>query len=326
MQSNVSRLLVLTSGGDAPGMNAAIRAVVRTARYHGIEVYGSRRGFFGLVHHEVSELRPEDVANCIQRGGTLLKTGRCDEFLRSEVRARCVLYLRELGIDGMVIIGGDGSFRGAAQLEREGGPRCIGIPGTIDNDIAGTEYTIGFDTARNTALDAIDKIRDTASSHDRNFLIEVMGRRTGFLALDVGIAGGAELVLVPEFEPTLDEVAHRLLKPRREKLSHIIVVAEGDQPGRSLHIAAELKLRTGTEYRVCILGHTQRGGTPTAFDRKLASMMGAMAVRELMAGRSRLMTVFVGGQVKTAPFPEVHAMRRQMTEHDLLELNEILAT
>lgn len=320
------RLLVLTSGGDAPGMNAAIRAVVRTACFHGMEVFGSRRGYFGLVHREVSPLRPEDVANTIQRGGTLLKTGRCDEFMRAEVRARCAAYLRELGIEGIVVIGGDGSFRGAAQLEGEGGPRCIGIPGTIDNDIAGTEYTIGFDTARNTALDAIDKIRDTASSHDRNFLIEVMGRRTGFLALDVGIAGGAELVLVPEFEPSIDDVAQRVMRPRREKLSHIIVVAEGDQPGRSLHIASELKLRTSTEYRVCILGHTQRGGTPTALDRKMASMMGALAVNELRAGRSRLMTVYVAGQVRTAPFPEIHAMRRQMTEHDLLGLNEILAT
>lgn len=322
----MQRLLVLTSGGDAPGMNAAIRAVVRTACFHGMEVFGSRRGYFGLVYREVSPLRPEDVANTIQRGGTLLKTGRCDEFMRSEVRARCAAYLRELGIEGIVVIGGDGSFRGAAQLASEGGPRCIGIPGTIDNDIAGTEYTIGFDTARNTALDAIDKIRDTASSHDRNFLIEVMGRRTGFLALDVGIAGGAELVLVPEFEPSIDEVAQRVMRPRREKLSHIIVVAEGDQPGRSLHIASELKLRTSTEYRVCILGHTQRGGTPTALDRKMASMMGALAVNELRAGRSRLMTVYVAGQVRTAPFPEVHAMRRQMTEHDLLGLNEILAT
>lgn len=322
----MKKIIVLTSGGDAPGMNAAIRAVVRTAHYYGLAVLGSPLGFQGLVDRKLIPLQPESVANCIQYGGTILKAERCEAFYQKPTRDDCRTFLAQEGIDGLVVIGGNGSFRGAALLEQEGGPAVIGIPGTIDNDIPDTDYTIGFDTARNTALQAIDRVRDTASSHNRHFLVEVMGRHSGFLAVDVGIAGGAEVILIPEVDSSMEAIASKIITPRRLKLSSIIVVAEAAQPGRSFQIAEQLGHLTQLVYRVCILGHTQRGGSPTLFDRKIASQMGYMAVKGLLDGISDKMVAMRKGQLLLLPFPEVNALPRTLAEMDLLELNDILCT
>lgn len=320
----MKNIIVLTSGGDAPGMNAAIRAVVRTGCYSGLKVFGCKSGFQGLIDQKLIPLEPETVANCIQHGGTILKADRCAAFHNKEVRDQCRAFLKQQKIDGMVIIGGNGSFNGAALFSLEGGPAVIGIPGTIDNDIPGTEYTIGFDTACNTALQAIDKIRDTASSHNRHFLVEVMGRSSGFLALYVGIAGGAETILTPEFPISIEALATKLITPRRQKLSSIIVVAEAEQPGRSMQMAEKLQQLTGQAFRVCMLGHTQRGGSPTLFDRKTASIMGHMAVTSLIDGVSHKMVAMNQGQFMLAPFPKPTAGPRVLTQKTLLDLNDIL--
>ncbi|HSW69471.1 MAG TPA: 6-phosphofructokinase [Gammaproteobacteria bacterium] len=318
----MKKIAVLTSGGDAPGMNAAIRAVVRTGHYYGLEVYGFKLGYQGLVDETFIRLEPETVANCIQHGGTILKADRCQAFYEKSVRDRCRAFLNSKEIDGLIVIGGNGSFRGAALLSEENGPAVIGIPGTIDNDISGTEYTIGFDTACNTALQAIDKIRDTASSHNRNFLVEVMGRKSGFLAVDVGIAGGAEVILIPEFEIPVQAIANKLTRHKRPKQSSIIVVAETDHPGRSLKIAEELEQLTHVTYRVCILGHTQRGGPPTITDRLIASEMGYLAVKSLIENVSHKMIAMQGGKLVLADFPEEPL--RTFTDKRLLELNDVL--
>lgn len=320
----MKKLIVLTSGGDAPGMNAAIRAVVRTAHYSGVKVFGCLQGFQGLVDRTIRPLEPESVANCIQLGGTILKAGRCQAFLKKDTRDRCREFLAEEGIDGMVVIGGNGSFQGAALLSSEGGPPLIGIPGTIDNDIQNTDYTIGYDTARNTALQAIDKIRDTASSHDRHFLVEVMGRSSGFLALDVGLAGGAELILLPEFPITIKALAEKIMQPRRKKQSSIVVVAENDNPGRTMQMAAELEEITGVQYRVCILGHTQRGGSPTLLDRKVASVMGNMAVQGLLSGESHRMVGMIRNEYDLYELPDSKLGPRILADKGLIELNDIL--
>lgn len=320
----MKKIVVLTSGGDAPGMNAAIRAVVRTAHYFGLKTFGSQLGFQGLVDRKLIPLHPESVANCIQHGGTILKAERCMAFYEKKTRDQCREFLQQEEIDGIVVIGGNGSFRGAALLEQEGGPLAIGIPGTIDNDIPGTEYTIGFDTARNTALNAIDRIRDTASSHNRHFLVEVMGRHSGFLAVDVGIAGGAEVILTPEFEPTIEVIANKLTSPKRTKLSSIIVVAEAAQSGRSIQMAKDLEHLTNLNFRVCLLGHIQRGGSPTLIDRKIASQMGYIAVKSLLDGVSKKMVAMNQDQLSLTDFPDVEAPPRILIHKDLLELNEIL--
>lgn len=320
----MKKIVVLTSGGDAPGMNAAIRAVVRTGSYYGLKIYGSKLGYQGLVDEKLIPLEPESVANCIQHGGTILKAERCMAFYEKSVRDRCRAFLKAENIDGLIVIGGNGTFRGAALLSEEGGPRVMGIPGTIDNDIPNTEYTIGFDTARNTALQAIDKIRDTASSHNRNFLVEVMGRNSGFLAVDVGIAGGAEIILIPEFDISAQTIIDKLTRHTRPKQSSIIVVAEADKPGRSFEIAAELKQITQITYRVCILGHTQRGGSPTTTDRLIASEMGFLAVKSLLENESHKMTAMQQGELVLAPFPLQDHSTRVFTYKKLLELNDIL--
>jgi 6-phosphofructokinase 1 len=322
----MKKVVVLTSGGDSPGMNAAIRAVVRSAHYFGIMPYGSQLGFQGLVDTKLIPLPPESVANCIQHGGTILKADRCLAFYEKTHRDQCRQFLQQEGVDGMVVIGGNGSFRGAALLHQEGGPPVIGIPGTIDNDIPGTDYTIGYDTARNNALEALDRIRDTASSHNRHFLVEVMGRHSGFLAVDVGIAGGAEVILIPEFEPSVDAIATRLTSPKRPKLSSIIIVAEAAQPGRSIQLAKQLEQLTDLTFRVCILGHTQRGGSPSLIDRKIASQMGFMAIKGLLEGISGQMVIMNRELLSFAAFPQVDAPARVLTQMDLLELNEILCT
>ncbi len=320
----MKKIIVLTSGGDAPGMNAAIRAVVRTGSYYGLKVYGCKLGYQGLVDEKLISLEPESVANCIQHGGTILKADRCMDFYEKSVRDRCRAFLKSETIDGLIVIGGNGTFRGAALLSEEGGPAVIGIPGTIDNDIYNTEYTIGFDTARNTALQAIDKIRDTASSHNRNFVVEVMGRRSGFLAVDVGIAGGAEIILIPEVDISYQAIADKLTQHKRPKQSSIIVVAEADKPGRSFEIAKQLEHITGITYRVCILGHTQRGGSPTTADRLIASEMGYLAVKSLIENQSHKMTAMNQGRLALAPFPTEENTTRVFTDKRLLELNDVL--
>ncbi len=320
------KVLIICSGGDAPGMNAAIRAVVRCGIANGIQIFGAEGGYGGLVSESIIELNQKSVANCLQRGGTFLKTGRCLEFHHKNVRDKCRQFLQQQGINGLVVLGGNGSFQGAALLSSEEPTelQVIGIPCTIDNDIPGTEYTLGFDTARNTALQAIDKIRDTAFSTDRNFLIEVMGRSSGFLAVDVGIAGGAEMMLIPEFPVSLDALIHNIKHSQRHKMASIIVVAEGGKTGHSVQLAEEIKQQTGILYTVCILGHTQRGGSPTAMDRKIAALMGAEAVGAFLAGSTQTMTATRGNEITLAPFPSAEQSTEFFADKKLLELNNIL--
>ncbi len=276
---------VLTSGGDAPGMNAAIRAVVRTARYYDIKVKAIRRGYKGLIYGDIFSVETGDVSGTLQRGGTILQTARCEEFKEKESVEKAIKTAKYFGIDGLVVIGGDGSFRGARALSLAGMP-TIGIPGTIDNDIPYTEYTIGFDTAVNTAKDAIDKIRDSASSHERCNIIEVMGRNSGAIALSAGIATGAEAILVPEIPYSFDE---DILRPitigkARNKMNYIIIVAEG--VGGCEELRVKVEETTGIETRVNTLGYLQRGGSPTARDRLIASQMGVKAVELLRDGKT----------------------------------------
>jgi len=320
----IKSLAVLTSGGDAPGMNAAIRAVVRYGISAGCEVHGISKGYSGLLAGQIFPLMASSVANIIQRGGTLLKTDRCEAFHDKSVRREAANILRRKGIDALIVIGGDGSFTGAHLLEKENDFPCIGVPGTIDNDIAGTEDTIGFDTAVNTAVDAIDRIRDTASSHDRIFLVEVMGHSSGFIALDTGIGGGAETVVVPEDKLSVPKIVQTVERGiRRGKSSSIIVVAEGPKPGLATRIAVDLKKR-GYAPKICILGHTQRGGTPTAHDRLLASVLGASAVSYLLHGKSAAMVGVQDGKVVLVPFKDVIG-KKKFTDRQLLELSKILA-
>ncbi|THU35888.1 6-phosphofructokinase [Niastella caeni] len=291
MAKKVTKIGVLTSGGDSPGMNAAIRAVVRTGNYYGLEVFGIMRGYSGIIENDIIPMHSRSVANIIQRGGTILKTARCKEFFQPEGRQKAYQNLKKLGIDGLVIIGGDGSFRGADIFSREFDIPCIGLPGTIDKDIAGTDFTIGFDTAVNTAVEAIDKIRDTADAHDRLFIIEVMGRDAGYIALHSGIATGAEHILIPERKTDIEELVESLQeKERRKKLVNMVVVAEGDEFGGANEVAKVVKERLPfTDTRVCILGHIQRGGSPTCLDRLIASRMGYAAVESLLEGRHNVM-------------------------------------
>lgn len=271
---------VLTSGGDSPGMNAAVRAVVRKAIFHDLEVAGVYHGYQGLIEGNIKKLELGDVGDIIQRGGTTLYSARCAEFREEAGQLKAIEQLKKHDIDGLVVIGGDGSYRGALALTNLGYP-CVGVPGTIDNDIAGTDYTIGFDTALNTVIDSIDKIRDTATSHDRSFIIEVMGRDAGDLALWAGLAGGAETILIPETPSDIDEMARRLKRGRdRGKKHSIIVVAEGVMSGAELQ--KQLLEKAGIDTHVSVLGHIQRGGSPTARDRVIASQLGAKAVELLL--------------------------------------------
>lgn len=321
---NINKILVITSGGDSPGMNAAIRGVVRTAQHYGIECYGSKLGYQGILDNAIFKIDSEFVANIIQRGGTILQSARFPEFKEPTVRAKAGKILAQHGIDALVVLGGDGSFRGASLLSQEQNLQVIGIPCTIDNDIVGTEYTIGFDTARNTALEAIDRIRDTAFSHNRHFLVEVMGKDTGFLAVDVGIAGGAEFILIPEFPIETSELIVQIKKRKTTKMGSIIVVAEGTKPGRSFAIADEIREKLGVDYPVCILGHTQRGGTPSVMDRKNASLMGAKAVTALRDGENNKMLAIEQGKMVLADFPDPGQKARHFTERDLMDINAVL--
>ena len=280
----MKKIAVLTSGGDAPGMNAAIRAVVRKAAFHGIEVVGIKHGYQGLLDGDFELLNLGSVGDIIQRGGTKLFSARCLQFKEDAAQERAIENLRDAGIEGLVVIGGDGSYRGAMGLVSKGFP-VVGVPGTIDNDIPGTEYTIGFDTALNTVVESIDKIRDTANSHENSFIVEVMGRDAGDIALWAGLAAGAETVLIPEEAYNLDEIITRLERgAARGKKHSIMIVAEGVMSGSDL--AKLIKDKTGIDTRVSVLGHIQRGGTPTARDRVLASRFGALAVELLMSGKS----------------------------------------
>ena len=295
----MQKLAVLTSGGDAPGMNAAIRAVVRTAIYYNLEVYGVERGYAGLIEGSFRKMNLGSVADIIQRGGTILHTARSKEFTTENGREKALQKLREKGIEGLVVIGGDGSLRGALALA-ELGVSVIGIPGTIDNDIAGTDFTIGFDTAVNVVVEAINRARDTATSHERTFIIEVMGRNSGWIALQAGLAGGAESILVPEFPPDFDKVVQKLMNGiKRGKKHSIIIVAEG--AGSAYEVSKEIEKRIDLETRVVVLGHIQRGGTPTALDRVIASKMGGMAVELLRKGETKVMTAVTGNNIITVP-------------------------
>lgn len=297
---SVRSIAVLTSGGDAPGMNAAIRAVVRKGIFHGLQVWGVMRGYAGLLAGELQPLELGSVADIIHRGGTILHTARSEEFLTAEGQAQGAAVLRRRGIDGLVVIGGDGSYRGAEALHRLG-CRTIGVPGTIDNDLGGTDMTIGFDTAVNTAVSALDKIRDTATAHERIFVIEVMGRHSGQIALTAGLAGGAEVILIPERPVDFTELAARLRRSHdRGKRHSLIVVAEG--AGRGFDVAARIQAETGFETRVTVLGHLQRGGAPTAFDRNLANRLGARAVELLLEGQSGRAVGYAGGRVVDCEF------------------------
>lgn len=320
----IKKLLILSSGGDAPGMNTAIRAVVRTALHHNIAVFGAERGFCGLMTESLFPLPTESVANIITKGGTIIKTGRCPEFKEKTARDHCRQFLRTQGIDALIVLGGNGSFAGAQQLEAEGGPRVIGIPCTIDNDISGTEYSIGFDTARNTALEAIDKIRDTAFSLERHFIIEVMGHSSGFLAIDVGIAGGAELILIPEFPLTIEQITKKLQRHRHQKLASFIVAAEGGKPNSSIETAKIIKQHSGLEYKPCILGYLQRGGKPTVEDRKIASLMGVKSVEALLANHSQAMIAIQNGNLTITPLPNPQQAPRFFNDPELLKLNNII--
>jgi 6-phosphofructokinase 1 len=278
----MKKIGVLTSGGDSPGMNPAIRAVVRKAIYHNVEVYGIYGGYTGLISGKIKKLELGSVGDIIHRGGTMLQTARCPEFKTPEGQQKGIEQLKAHGIEGLVVIGGDGSYRGARALTQQGYP-CVGVPGTIDNDIPGTELTIGFDTALNTVIDALDKIRDTATSHERTFVIEVMGRDAGDIALYAGLAGGAETILIPEEGYDMVEIAERLRKGQERGKKHsIIIVAEGVCGGNEF--AKQLQEATNFDTRVSVLGHIQRGGSPTAADRVLASRLGARAVELLIEG------------------------------------------
>jgi 6-phosphofructokinase 1 len=297
-------IAVLTSGGDSPGMNACVRAVARTANHFNIKVMGIARGYQGAIENDIFPLTPNDVSNIIQRGGTILKTARSADFMKPEGRKKAMDNIRAAGIEGLVVIGGDGSFKGALALHEEYGLPVVGAPGTIDNDLYGTESTIGYDTAINTVVEAVDKIRDTADSHNRLFFVEVMGRDAGFIALRSGIACGAEAVLIPETNTYTEALMERLEKGwNRKKSSAIIIVAEGDDSGGAIKLADLVKLRfPHFDTRVTILGHIQRGGSPSAYDRVLASELGSWSVRALIEGKTNIMLGRQCGKVVEVSF------------------------
>ncbi|HID95568.1 MAG TPA: 6-phosphofructokinase [Candidatus Latescibacteria bacterium] len=321
----MERIGVLTSGGDCPGMNAAIRAVVRSGIYHGLSVYGISRGFEGLIHDEVIEMDLGSVGGIMNRGGTILMTARSEEFKTESGMKKAVDVLKKHGIEGLVVIGGDGSFRGAHELSKNWGIATIGVPATIDNDIAGTDYAIGFDTAVNTALEAIDRIRDTASSHRRLFVVEVMGRFSGFLALQTGLAGGAEEVLIPETETDIEDMCSKIVKGyNRGKRSSIIIVAEGDEAGGAFTVAQQIKDKIGFEVRVSVLGHQQRGGSPTALDRVLACRLGAAAVEQLVRGNTDKMLGVIANRVEVSNLDYAWKFKKEI-DMSLLTLLKMLS-
>lgn len=322
--SNIKNIAVFTSGGDAPGMNAAIRAVVRTGLYYNLNVFGIGRGYDGMVHDDIFPMDAKSVANIIQRGGTILKTARSDEFRTVEGRQQAYENLKKHNIDGLVAIGGDGTFTGASKFIEEHNIPIIGLPGTIDNDLVGTDFTIGYDTAINTVIDAVDKIRDTAESHDRVFVVEVMGRDSGLIALRAGISVGAECVLIPEIKVDYEAMMDRLDRTRKNKASRVIIVAEGDDAG-AFAVAERIKERfPHYDLRVSILGHIQRGGSPSCMDRVLASRLGVIAVEALLEGRRGEMAGLIHSQTAFTPFNK--AIKHIGTANEnLLRLVDILS-
>lgn len=326
-KNSVTNIGVLTSGGDSPGMNAAIRAVVRTGIYRGLGVYGIMRGYAGMIDDEIIKMDSRSVANIIQRGGTILKTARSKEFLELSGREKAYNNLKKHGIDGLVIIGGDGSFRGAQQFSQDFDIPCIGLPGTIDKDIAGSDTTIGFDTAVNTAVQAIDKIRDTMDAHDRLFIVEVMGRDAGYIALHSGIATGAENILIPETKTDMEEIICSLTeKEKRKKLVTLIVVAEGDDFGGANNVSRVIKERIPTaDIRVCVLGHIQRGGSPTCQDRLIASHMGFYAVESLLSGKRNVMVGVINNKIYYTPLDEA-VKQKQKIGQEWMKIVKILTS
>ncbi len=327
MTKKISAIGVITSGGDAPGMNAAIRSVVRTGIYNGLNVFGIMRGYNGLIENEIIPMESRSVANIIQHGGTILKTARSKAFMEYEGRKKAYENLKKHAINGLVIIGGDGSFRGALQFSKEFDIPCIGLPGTIDKDLAGSDYTIGFDTAVNTAVQAMDKIRDTADAHDRLFIVEVMGRDAGYIALHSGIATGAENILIPERKTDIDEIIASLQeKEKRKKLVNLVVVAEGDDFGGASEVDKIIKKRIPTaDTRICVLGHIQRGGSPTCLDRVMASRMGFATIEALLKNQHNVMIGIVNNEVHHTPFQKA-VKSKQCINENWLKMAKILAS
>jgi len=312
----MNRIAVLTSGGDAPGMNATIRACIREGIARGLEMFGVYRGFTGLIEGDIFQMNARSVSNIIQMGGTILKSSRSEDFKHLNGRKRAAEKLREHKIEGLIVIGGDGSFRGAHKLAEEIDIKVIGIPGTIDNDIYGTDFSLGFDTAVNTAVEAVDKIRDTAGSHDRLFFTEVMGRHAGYIAMEVGLSCGAEEILIPERKTELGRIAKRIMESKlRGKASYIIIVAEGDEEGDAFEIGHKIKRMTGMDNKVCVLGHIQRGGSPTARDRILGTRMGVNAVQSLINGESDKMVAEKNGKIILVPLQKTWESKKKITNY-----------
>jgi len=322
----IKKIGILTSGGDSPGMNACIRAIVRTAVYHNIEVLGYLKGYEGVIDNAFVELKTETVSGIIQKGGTILKTARSARFMTKEGIQQAAENLKKSDIDGLVIIGGDGSFKGAIELSKHLHIPIVGCAGTIDNDLVGTDFTIGYDTAINTVMEAVDKLRDTAESHDRVFVIEVMGRDAGLIALRTAIAGGAEALLVPELKYDLTALTLKMKSWRKTKSSKIIIVAEGDESGGAYKVAALIKKECPEfDLRVTVLGHVQRGGSPTCMERVNASILGYHAVKALMEERKNEMLGIVNNQVSFTPF-EKAIKHRKVLKQDMVELIEVLSS
>lgn len=326
IKTDIKRIGVMTSGGDSPGMNACVRAVVRTGMYYNVEVYGIYRGYQGMIEGEIKKLSPKSVANIIQRGGTILKTARSEEFKTPEGRKKAYENLQKNEIDALFLIGGDGTFTGASILSKEFDIPVIGAPGTIDNDLFGTDYTIGYDTAVNTVIEAVDKIRDTAAAHNRLFFIEVMGRDAGFIALRSGIATGAEAILIPESVTDMNALIKKLKDGKRRKKDYeIVIVSEGDDAGGAYEIAKKAAPSlSGYDIKVTVLGHVQRGGSPTAADRVLASTLGVAGVEALLEGRTGEMVGMTNKKVSFTPFEKAIKHHNTISQ-ELLRLAEILS-
>lgn len=323
----MKKIAVLTSGGDAPGMNACIRAVVRTGIYHGLDVMGVRRGFEGLIDGDFLPMDSHSVSNIIQRGGTILKTSRSERFKTKDGLLEAKRKANEAGIEGFVMIGGDGTFRGANEFSKLSGIPCMGAPGTIDNDLFGTDYTIGYDTALNTVIDAVDKIRDTAASHSRLFFIEVMGRDAGFIALNGGVGAGAEEILIPETKTDIKQLIKHLEEGwKRHKSSVIIIVAEGEKEGGAFEVAKKVKEKFDHyDTRVTVIGHMQRGGSPTCFDRVLASRLGVAATEGLINGKKNEVAGLVHNQVVFTSFDKAQKHKVDINE-DLIRIGHMLSS
>ncbi len=327
MKRIIKKIAVITSGGDAPGMNAALRAVARSCAYYKIECVGFYRGYQGMIEGDFMDLSARSVKNIIGKGGTILKSARSDEFRTKEGRKKAYQSLKDLNIDGLILIGGDGTFTGGVAFGKEYNIPFVGIPGTIDNDIAGTNFTIGYDTALNTVVESIDKIRDTASSHNRLFFVEVMGRDAGFIALNAGVGAGAEEILLPEEDLGLDRLLESLKKSKRSgKTSSIVVVSEGDKIGKNVFELAEYVNENLPEYevRVSVLGHMQRGGSPSCFDRVLASRMGVKAVESILDGENGVMVGLVKDKIITTSIEEAIKSSNDINR-ELLRISDILS-